>query len=942
MIKTLLFILGFLFLTSRLNAINRLSNAVVGNWNAATSWAAGVVPGANDTAVIVNGANITLNVASAQIFNLQINTGGTFNCGANTLALFGVFTNSGIFNCGTGTIHFNGFAFKQTIQGASITTFYNIIVDNTNGTSGFGVTAHPVETIIRGNFTNNGVFNRNCTSFPTAYVRFVGPATILTGTNSLILHHVIIDPGAVVSHQTANLYVTGDWTNNGTFNPNTNTVNFEFSSCGLTSENVDNNNSNFYNVRVNKPATFTVNMVTNTRILNNFDIIAGTWSSQTFSLNVGGNFINNGTYLAGTGIVLLNGAANQDIDMSTSTLYNFRINKPTGNVYALSIVEVTNFADLIKGIFFTHQNVVAPSTIYELYINNTNPATSLTGYSANSFVVGRLRRQVIATATNYTFAVGPMNILPVKYRPIVYKQSSSGGAANLSIIGDTISAIAHKANWRVRISPNVGAPTGSLTLSYNLSMDFNAGMPECAISTIRGSLPANWNYVLNTVTPAAGGNNGFITSTIPTTLSPYYFILGEASPIALGATICSGNTATLSITSPTGFVQFDWWNAPTAGAQVSTNTNSLVTPTLTTTTSYYIQTTTATCAGIRTPVTVSVIANPTISFNNAAPLICVGGSFSIVASGVLASSYVWSNGSTATNSIVVSPTNNAVYTVSGTGVNGCKTTATVNVLVNAAPNFISAANGLSCNGNTTQISANFGSGIPVTWYSDAALTQSLAVNNGVYFPTTTSAGSYTYYAQGAVGLCTSAAVAVILQNNYVVASFNSNTSSGNLPLNVSFNNTSTGVTLSDIFYWNFNNGSTATSYNAATTFVNSGNYSVTLIASNGPCSDTASTIITVNVGDIFIPEVLTPNSDGHNDVFEIKNIDAYTNNELLIYNRWGNLIYSMKGYNNTWDGTPNVENKTGSQKLPSGSYFYILNLGDSNNKLFKGFVQLMY
>ena len=166
MIKTLLFILTFLFVTCHISATNRLSNAVVGNWNAASSWVAGVVPGANDTAVIVNGANITLNVASAQLFNLQINTGGTFNCGANTLALFGVFTNSGTFNSGTGTIHFNGFAFKQTIQGASITTFNNIIVDNTNGTVGFGVTAHPVETIIKGNFTNNGVFNRNCTSFP--------------------------------------------------------------------------------------------------------------------------------------------------------------------------------------------------------------------------------------------------------------------------------------------------------------------------------------------------------------------------------------------------------------------------------------------------------------------------------------------------------------------------------------------------------------------------------------------------------------------------------------------------------------------------------------------------------------------------------------------------------------------------------------------------------
>ena len=42
-----------------------------------------------------------------------------------------------------------------------------------------------------------------------------------------------------------------------------------------------------------------------------------------------------------------------------------------------------------------------------------------------------------------------------------------------------------------------------------------------------------------------------------------------------------------------------------------------------------------------------------------------------------------------------------------------------------------------------------------------------------------------------------------------------------------------------------------------------------------------------------------------NDTFVIDCIEAYPNNTLEIYNRWGNIVYETRGYNNDWDGTSN-------------------------------------
>ncbi|NMB81816.1 MAG: gliding motility-associated C-terminal domain-containing protein [Ignavibacteria bacterium] len=63
-----------------------------------------------------------------------------------------------------------------------------------------------------------------------------------------------------------------------------------------------------------------------------------------------------------------------------------------------------------------------------------------------------------------------------------------------------------------------------------------------------------------------------------------------------------------------------------------------------------------------------------------------------------------------------------------------------------------------------------------------------------------------------------------------------------------------------------------------------------------------------------INNVFTPNGDGQNDTWVIKNLDVFRENQLFIYNRWGNEVYTTKNYANNWNGSD----------LAEGTYFYIL------------------
>lgn len=117
---------------------------------------------------------------------------------------------------------------------------------------------------------------------------------------------------------------------------------------------------------------------------------------------------------------------------------------------------------------------------------------------------------------------------------------------------------------------------------------------------------------------------------------------------------------------------------------------------------------------------------------------------------------------------------------------------------------------------------------------------------------------------------------------------------------INFVNTTQG---GNSWLWKLGDGTTATTENITHTYPGDGEFEVWLIAtSDKGCVDSVLYLANVIVDEIEVPNVITPNGDGSNDKFVIKNIDKLESSELRIYNRWGTLIYHSKNYNNDWDG----------------------------------------
>ncbi|MEY3050645.1 MAG: hypothetical protein RLY31_430 [Bacteroidota bacterium] len=90
-----------------------------------------------------------------------------------------------------------------------------------------------------------------------------------------------------------------------------------------------------------------------------------------------------------------------------------------------------------------------------------------------------------------------------------------------------------------------------------------------------------------------------------------------------------------------------------------------------------------------------------------------------------------------------------------------------------------------------------------------------------------------------------------------------------------------------------------------------------------------------------VPNGITPNGDGVNDelVFDVllnNPQDAFPDNEIVIFNRWGDVVYQAKPYQNDWRGT----NNTGKD-LPQGTYYYILRLSLADGDIIRGDVTIL-
>ncbi|WP_460617373.1 DUF7948 domain-containing protein [Hymenobacter ruber] len=104
-----------------------------------------------------------------------------------------------------------------------------------------------------------------------------------------------------------------------------------------------------------------------------------------------------------------------------------------------------------------------------------------------------------------------------------------------------------------------------------------------------------------------------------------------------------------------------------------------------------------------------------------------------------------------------------------------------------------------------------------------------------------------------------------------------------------------------------------------------GTYHVTLTARYGNC-EVLTGFSPVEVGEVFMPNIITPNGDAANQTFQPR--FSCRPASLEVYTRWGQRVYQTDDYHNNWDATG----------LPDGIYYY--QLRDADNRHAKGWVEV--
>ncbi len=141
----------------------------------------------------------------------------------------------------------------------------------------------------------------------------------------------------------------------------------------------------------------------------------------------------------------------------------------------------------------------------------------------------------------------------------------------------------------------------------------------------------------------------------------------------------------------------------------------------------------------------------------------------------------------------------------------------------------------------------------------------------------------------------------------------------------------TGGTQPYTYLWNTDNADITPTVDG----LNAGTYGLIVEDDNG-CTD-ISTIELVPGGECLeARKVISPNNDGKNDELIIRCVEGL-NNTLKIFNRWGQMVYQVNNYDNTWAGTDQD-----GDLLPESGYFWVLEYDDNGQqKVLKGAFTLL-
>jgi gliding motility-associated-like protein len=398
--------------------------------------------------------------------------------------------------------------------------------------------------------------------------------------------------------------------------------------------------------------------------------------------------------------------------------------------------------------------------------------------------------------------------------------------------------------------------------------------------------------------------------------------------------ICFGDTTQITATPNIPNGSFNWITTNETTQSIS------VSPQVTTT--YDVEYTLNGCTSAIATSTVTVTPLPIITVPNI--IICEGATGTLTATAnVAGGTFTWSQGGS-TASITESPQATTSYSVSYT-VNGCTSnTESPTITVNPLPNVSFTADTTSgCIPVLVNLSADTtGQQASYTWSSNGG-GGSVGANAQMTFGV---GGCYDVTLTATLNGCSYSVTQpdFVCVQDYPQASFEANPPSfTESTQTINFNNTSIGATG---YVWNFGDGNVSNQEYPEHLFqgTNDG-YTITLIASTSMgCMDSTSVTISANLGAVYyIPNSFTPDGDKYNQIFKPVvstgiSSDGY---EMLIFNRWGEIMFESKNINVGWDGSYGTE----GLDCPSGTYTYkisfTLNGGLQEKSIVTGHVNLL-
>ncbi|MCA0429419.1 MAG: gliding motility-associated C-terminal domain-containing protein [Bacteroidetes bacterium] len=645
------------------------------------------------------------------------------------------------------------------------------------------------------------------------------------------------------------------------------------------------------------------------------------------------------------------------------------VTSPTINTISMQGLSDTLWVDAgfeIKDSLICNQGVINTSSLNTILLKET--AISDLG-TTTSFVNGPLKAERASTGSfTLNLPVGKQTFGNRNVKLELNQTTNtlttytveyfSVGAPTLSINSPITNTWIPQSHWLINDANSNNFTNPKITLNYNTN-DYPISNAHTIAKTVSTPSVA-WDYIKD-LTPTFAATTGTVESS--STQNAKFTTFGDfaiapisvcastsfTAPISscVNSSINVANTTTAAATSTV--INYTWNFGDGSAPVVQTGSFTAPFPTNNPTVAPH----TYSAAGIYTislistndiacthtaitTITVNALPTGTINPFNGTLSICPNSSQTLIAN--TSSSYTWGAIPSLTSAITTTLLLNqsGKYYFNMTDANGCSNVSdTLNVIVVPCTNAIGVSKSLiSSDKETNGFLVKYR--IKAVNYSNNAITNvnlTEKLSSTFPLPTTFSVQSLT-----------------LLYGSLVANSaFNGNSNSN---LVVSPSNT---ISAKDSCILQLN---VLVSPNNQTLFKNF--VYVTATSTNGLISDTScvgnnpdpnndgipneisSTDVTL-IEDLTIPGGFSPDGDNVNDLFVIKGIEAYPDNEIQIFNRWGNNVYTIKGYNSStfWDGVSNSSMLLPGQKVPIGTYYYVIKL-TPNDKAITGYITIKY